>query len=186
MKIAVGCKVTLKPVTPLYNNLIGKVGEIVSNHPDLEIVTVKFADDDVTVKARYDWIEPIDAKPEIPDGAKTITKDEFIAAANTATAPDNYSRSSALEIDPRMFLMAISAFCIVSNAAERMFINDEPITVTRDDLVNFLWYECSPDSILKSTEATINAYDSLKLAMAAVPAIRTIVDILFPDVGNDD
>ena len=167
---------TVKVIGGLYD---GKAGKVVKVHEYADIAVVSFDDNGdvgkVSLSALVE-VQPqesriVDVKIEIPEGAKKISRAEFMDAITQVTKPDKIVERLGAE---KGMLAGLSALVMGMKLPERLFGEDEIIVITRDQL-------------FQEIAATVADEDPkfMIVAFACSLILRDIADILFTD-GSDN
>ncbi len=120
---------------PFFCGLTG-TGKVVRLYEAMGIAIVRF-DNGQVVKIPVDLLEEIELKnenqePKIPEGAKRITKDEFMKLIYSVTSSDSIVDKFGLEKD----IVGMSVFIGGMKLLERLFKDIEVIVITRDQLIH--------------------------------------------------
>ena len=154
------------------------------------MAVVKF-ENGVTAKVEVSNLRKVEAqenaepKAEIPEGAKRITKVEFMAALQKITSPE--AIFSGKSVDPIHALTdGLSAILFGHKAASIIFEDKDVAILTEDDLVGALWDACDPAVMSEETGRKQSAFDCLLTSVTAVIVLRDLVTILFgePEEGE--
>ena len=153
-----------------------RIGKVIRTYDLLEpIAIVEF--DDGTVKIPVKDLEKVEPqvnreiKPEIPEGAKEITVDEFMDAINKVTDPKRIIEMVGVE---KGLLVGMAALMSAIKLGDKLFKDSEAIVITKDQLIREII-----DSALDE--------DPKFLAVAFVNGIilKGIVDVIFTD-GSEE
>lgn len=167
---------TVKVIGGLYD---GKTGKVVKVHDYADIAVVSFDDNGdvgkvslsalVEIQPQADQV--VDVKIEIPEGAKKISRAEFMDAITQVTKPDKIVERLGAE---KGMLAGLNALVMGMKLTERLFGEDEIIVITRDQLFHEI-------------AATVTDEDPkfMIVAFACSLILRDIADILFTD-GSDN
>lgn len=171
---------TVNVIGGLYKGNTGKVIRIYGN---VGIALVQLENGDLgkvylseMVEIRPQETEP---KPEIPEGAKKISRAAFLDALRVVTDPATIFSDAVNPVD---FLHAtiegMASITLGHKLAEVLFKDTDVAVVTEDDFVRALWKICDPASVVeRSLEAS--AFDGLLISVSSVIRLRELVPILF-------
>lgn len=181
---------TVKVVTdnPFFAGLTG-TGKVVRVYSDLDIAIVRFENGQV-VKIPVDYLVEVEQKNEnqetkIPEGAKRISKHEFLDAVMTVTSPDQIVGSRSGEVDPMKLLFGGMTVVIVgTHIMEELYQDEEEIFLTEDQLKDALGKGCSPDKVAASIDNKMNIAQVFPISMLSLLVLKGIIPILFGD-GSD-
>lgn len=162
----------VKVIGGLYD---GKTGKVVKVHEYVDTAIVSFDDNGdvgkvslsalVEVQPQADRI--VDVKIEIPEGAKKISRDEFMEAIAQVTRPGKLVER--LGADRAMFA-GLSTLALGLRVIERMFGEDEVIVITKDQLFSEI-------AATMSSEKP----EHMMITLACGLILRDIADIIFTD-----
>lgn len=167
---------TVKVIGGLYD---GKTGKVVKVHDYADIAVVSFDDNGdlgkvslsalVEVQPQTDQI--VDVKIEIPEGAKKISRAEFMDAITQVTKPDKIVERLGAE---KGILASLSALIMGMKLLDRMFGENDIIVITKDQLFHEI-------------AAAVADEDPqfMLVAFACSLILRDIADIIFTD-GSDN
>ena len=168
-------------------------GVIVNVHDILEIAIVKFDDGNVE-KVSFDYlgIEPETksqgnqaVKVESQEGAKVITKDQFIEALNFVTTPEGMLGDQADEIDPiTLMIKGMTVMCVGMRMSEKLFQDKEEIELTKDKLKDIIKDNCNPKEVAQSTGGKMSVADVFPISMLSALVLMKLVKILFSEGDN--
>lgn len=165
---------------------IGKVERVYATL-DCPIAVVTFEDGyyarAITVKVPLDNLEKVEIAPEIPEGAKQISRAEFKAALEKVTHPDNiFSERSGGGMSALVRGMTIM---IVGNKVENAIFKDQDgVVMTEDEFISELWTACNPVTLSEGIDKGMSANRCFTVAIGAIIGLEEIVEILFG--GSDD
>lgn len=151
----------------------GKTGKVVKIHDYAEIAVVSFDDNGDLGKVLLSElveIQPqesriVDVRIEIPEGAKKISREEFMEAIDQVTKPDKIIEKVGAEMG---FLVGMNVMIGALKLAERLFEESEIIIITKDQLFHAI--------------AEIAADEDPKFMIVGLTnalILRGVVDILF-------
>lgn len=159
---------------PFFCGLTG-TGKVVRLYEAMGIAIIRF-DNGQVAKIPVDLLKEIELKnenqePKIPEGAKRITKDEFMKYLSDVTTPDNIVDKFGPE---KGMVVGMSVFIGGMKLLERLFKDTEVIVITRDQLIHEI-AACAADEDPK--------FMIVALINGMIP--REIVDMIFGD-GSDN
>ena len=159
---------------PFFCGLTG-TGKVTRLYGDMGIAIVRFESGQV-VKIPVDLLEEIELKNEnqetkIPEGAKRITKAEFMRLLGEVTSPDNIIAKVGVE---KGMVVGMSAFIGDLKLLEKLFKDTEVIVITRDQLIHEI-AACAADEDPKF----------MIVALVNGMIMREIADKIFCD-GSDN
>lgn len=170
---------------PFFAGLIG-TGEVVRTYSDLGIAIVRFESGQI-VKIPVDCLAEVEQKnenqePKIQEGAKRITKDEFIAAVHEVTSPGNLLGGFAIESNPLGGLLGgVSAMITGMKIADEIFKDQDVVTMTEDQLIGALCDGCNPVKLSKGTKKNMSVAHCMPVAMLSISALESLIKIFFGD-----
>lgn len=181
MKINIDDKVMIANPEGALARFDGKTGTVERIYPEVipPIAIVKFEDDEtvafsMSVKVPVENLikVEIEVKIEIPEGAKQITKAEFMDAITQVTKPDKIVEKVG---EDKGMLVGIA--CLVSGIklAEKLFKETEVIVITKDQLLHEI-----------AASATDEDPKFMIVALMNSLILRGIVDVFFSDVSDND
>lgn len=172
------------PVKVIDGDYAGKTGKVIDIFATLGTAIVSFDDNgDVGKVSLSSLIEIQDQKkpvePEIPEGAKKISRADFMSALIKVTDPATILSDAVNPVDfLHATLEGMASITFGHKLAADLFKDTDVAVVTEDDFVRALWKTCDPTSVAKrSREAS--AFDSLLMSVSSVIRLRDLVEILF-------
>lgn len=160
----------------------GKTGKVVKIHDYADIAVVSFDDNGDLGKVLLSELVEVQpqkqaVEPEIPEGAKRITKKEFITALEKVVSPEAIFAGSA---DPlHAMLEGLSATLFGHKMAKTLFEDKDAVILTEDDLVGVLWNTCNPVTVVKEGGGKHSTFNALLMSTSSVIVLRDLVTILF-------
>ena len=187
MKINIGDTVRVVEAPSDLSAFIGKTGKVERLYAELNppIAYVVFEEDELIARSmgfkvplsHLEKVE-IEADPEIPEGAKQITKADFDKALAEITAPDRAFSDTGL--DPMAALTKVLTTKIVfRNAGEEIFRDREVVTMREDEFVSIFWRACDPVVVSESVDKKMSVRKCIGIALTAMIDLDEIVGILF-------
>lgn len=161
-----------------------EVGTVESVYDSLGVAIVNF--DEGVAKVPLSCLVKIKSQEsaEIPEGAKRITKAEFMGALQKITSPE--AIFSGKSVDPIHALTdGLSAILFGYKAASIIFEDKDVAILTEDDLVGALWDACDPAVMFEETFRKQSAFICLLMSVSGVIVLRDLVTILFGEPEND-
>jgi ribosomal protein L24 len=165
---------TVKVIGGFYEGRTGKVARL---YPDLNTATVAIDGVNRLVKIRMDALEEVNVKIEIPEGAKRITKEEFITALQKVVSPEEIFSGSSNPLFA--MLEGLAATMLGHKMVKTLFKDEDAVILTEDDLVGALWNTCDPVAIAKEGVDNHSAFDVMLISTSSVITLRDLVTILF-------
>lgn len=162
----------------------GKVGTVKSVYNSLGVAIVTF-DEGIAKVPLSCLVKEKEPESEIPEGAKRITKAEFMAALQKITSPE--AIFSGKSVDPIHALTdGLSAIIFGHKVASIIFEDKDVAVLTEDDLVGALWDACDPAVMSEEVNRKQSAFNCLLMSVSAVIVLRDLVTILFgePEEGK--
>lgn len=162
----------------------GKTGKINSVHPEAGVAIVSFDDNgDVGKVNLSDLIEiqdqPEEKAPEIPEGAKQISRADFDAALDRVS--NEVMRSGK---NPMVgFTQIMTARLVADSVKVEIFRDQDVVTMTEDDFASALWDACNPATLRELNDMPTGG-KVRRLAMVAYISFEEIVEILFGSPEN--
>jgi hypothetical protein len=159
-----------------------RAGKVVRVYDDL-IIPVAIVEFSETLTAKIPIVYLIEIKeqakepvkePEIPEGAKRITRNDFTQAITDATCPAFNGEFSDL-------IGSMSASIVGMEMTDNLFKDQDVIIMTEDQLVAALWDGCSPVNVDESVGSRMGLYKSLTVSITAIMKLRKLVEILFSE-----
>lgn len=129
---------TVKVIGGLYD---GRVGKVVNTYPEIDVAVVSFEDNGdigkVSLSALVE-ITPqeskiVGVKVEIPEGAKKISRNEFLEAIAQVTKPDKIIEKVGEE---KSMYVGLAAVMGGVKLTERLFGEDEIIVIDKERLIH--------------------------------------------------
>jgi ribosomal protein L24 len=170
-------------------NKIGRIGKVIRIYDFISCTAVVEFDDGlakfpVEVLEKVEPQENQEAKNEIPEGAKRISKEVFDAAIDEVVNLENMFNNVG---DYSMFdlVEVMSAKVVVDMLRENMFKDQDVVVMTEDQFVAALWTGCSPVSLSKSVDNKMTARKCMDISIPSIVRLRKIVAIIFDESDND-
>lgn len=125
-------------------------------------------------------------KTQSQDGAKVITKDQFIEAVHYVTSPVGMLGDKPGEVDPMIVMIkGMSVFIVGMKISEKLFQDKEEIEITKDQLKKVIEENTSPTEIAKTTDGKMSVSEVLPVSMLSMLVLHGLIDILFDDSKNE-
>lgn len=164
-------------------SMAGHIGKVIRIYAlVVPVAIVEFSDR--TLKIPVEFLEKVEpqenqeAKNEIPEGAKRITKEEFFTALQKITSPE--AIFSGESVDPfHAMIEGVSALLFGHKVAKILFEDKDAVILTENDLVGALWNTCDPVAVVKEGDRKQSAFDALLMSVSSVIVLRDLVEILF-------
>ncbi|MGN0335635.1 MAG: hypothetical protein ACI4DV_08250 [Lachnospiraceae bacterium] len=159
---------------PFFCGLTG-TGKVTRLYGDMGTAIVRFESGQVA-KIPVDLLKEIELKnenqePKIPEGAKRITKDEFMKYLSDVITPDNIVDKFGPE---KAMVVGMSVFIGGMKLLDRLYKESEVIVISRDQLIHEI-AACAADEDPKF----------MIVALINCMILREIVDMIFSD-GADN
>lgn len=117
--------------------MIGCTGKVIRLYDLITPIAIVKFNNGITAKIPVNDLIKVDTQVnqenKIPEGAKRITKAEFIELLKEITSPDNIIAKVGIE---KGMVVGISAFIGGMKLLERLFKDTEVIVITRDQLIH--------------------------------------------------
>lgn len=165
----------------------GKTGKINSVHPEAGVAIVSFEENgDVGKVNLSDLIEiqaqPEEKAPEIPEGAKQISRADFDKAIDDLVSPARILFSGG---NPHTVVAKLSAIMASRRiVGDKIFDGATSVVMTEDEFVSALWIACDPRNMIPGDKSCVSAHRLTKLAVAMVIGLEEVVEILFGSPEN--
>lgn len=178
MRINVGDKVRVDASMGYLHSVMGETGEVVQVYDFLVPMAVVKFENGVTAKVEVSNLRKVEAqenaepKSEIPEGAKRITKDEFMDAISQVTKPDKIVKKVGAD---KGMLVGIAALVSGIKLAEKLFKDTEVIVITKDQLIHEI-----------AASATDEDPKFMIVALMNSLILRGIADVFFSDGSDND
>lgn len=125
-------------------------------------------------------------KTESQDGAKVITKDQFIEAVHHVTSPEGMLGDKVGEIDPmNVVIKGMTVFIVGMRISEKLFQDKEEIEITKDQLKDAIKENSDPVEIAKTTGDKMSISQVLPISMLSMLVLHKLIAIFFDDSKND-
>lgn len=125
-------------------------------------------------------------KTESQEGAKVITKAQFIEAVHYVTSPEGMLGDKAGEIDPMtLMIKSLAVVCVGMNMVEKLYQDKEEIEITEDQLKDAIRDNTNPVEVAKTTDGKMSISQVLPISLLSVLVLLKLIDILFDDSKND-
>ena len=165
--------------------LIGAIGKVDRIHELAtgRIAIVKIIPDEtcyreIVVKFPVENLERVDAKTEIPEGAKQISEADFEAALEELTNPEKLL--SGKSGNPMVgFTRILTAKLIGDGVKAKIFKDQDVVVMTEGEFSAVLWDACNPVAVDEMVNNKMGAAKTLKVSITAMITLEEIVGILF-------
>lgn len=152
--------------------------------PDGSLGKVKFSDMGI-VEESQSVEETPEVKAEVQEGAKVITKDQFIEALEQVTSPEGMLGDKVTEVDPISLVVKGATVMIVGTMiAEKLFQDKEEIKITKDQLRQEIAKNTTPSAIAESTDGEMSKRQVLPIALLSLLVLSRLINIFFDDSEN--
>lgn len=165
--------------TRYYDILGNQIGQVLRTYADISdgVAIVEFPEG-MTVKIAFDELvkfepkreETEEAKRDIPEGAKLITKEDFDKAIMEATLSAK---------DPRRLLGSLSGTVVGHNIGRKIFESEDAVYMTKDQFIATLWDGCSPANIGESIGNQMSGEKCVHISITAMIGLEQTIEILF-------
>lgn len=164
----------VKVIGGLYD---GRVGKVVHTYPNLDVAIVSFDDNGDVGKISLSALVEIRpqkqaVEPEIPEGAKKISRADFDAALIQAT-------TLAMAKDAPNIMGALSAALVGERIGSEIFKESDVVVMTETEFIGALWDGCHPQRVSENVDKAMDVCKSISVSIASVITLRTIPRILF-------
>ncbi len=121
------------------------------------------------------------------DGAKVITKNQFMDKVMYVVSPEYLIEERKLNVDPSSVIMkGLAVLCVGGNISEKLFGDKEEIEITKNELKNVIRENCNPVEIAKSINNEMSVASVFPIAVLSTFLLLEVVDKLFEDNGEND
>lgn len=165
----------------------GKTGKINRTYPESGVAIVSFDENgDVGKVNLSDLIEieaqPEEKAPEIPEGAKQISRVDFDKAVDDLVSPERiiFSGGNAHATVAKLGAILASRRIV----GDKIFNGATSVVMTEDEFVSALWIACDPRNMISGDKSCLSAHRMTKLAVATVIGLEEVVEILFGSPEN--
>lgn len=187
MKIKVDDEVVVVSNEFPVSRYVGRIGTVIRMYEDIvpPMVIVKFADE-VTIKVPLMYLEKVapqeKSSNELLEGAKRISKVEFDSAVFEAIRPDGKVGANPLI----SALDRLVGYVAGNTVSDKIFGDQEVVTMTEDQFVNALWDGCSPKNMSDCISGAMSLRRCVDVSIASIMSLRNLVKIFFPDESKND
>lgn len=191
MSIKVNDKVRVASSEGYLSRVMGLIGTVTQMYDFLVPVAIVKFENGITAKVEVSNLIKVEAQenqaaksetPEIPEGAKRITKGEFKAALMEVTNPlGNMDEGNSLS----GLVGAMTGMIVGEDIAAKIFKDRDSVVMTEDQFTVALWDGCNPETIHKSAGKKLTVSQCMKISVAAVIGLEKIGNVLFSD-GSDN
>lgn len=174
-------------------NVDGEIqrGVIKTLYHDLGIAIVEMENGD-TKKVRLDGLivldenEPVEeVESESIEGAKVITKDQFIEAIHVLVSPEEMLKIMS-NVDPsKVMIRGLSVLCVGLNMTDKLFQDKEEIEITKDQLFEAISENTKPSAIVDSVDGKMTVSQVLPISLTSGLVLMRLLHILFDEKEND-
>lgn len=167
----------VKVIGGLYD---GRAGKVVHTYPSLDVAIVSFDDNGdvgkVTLSALLEVRPQKQAvEPEIPEGAKKISRADYDAALIEVTTKS---------LDKTCNIMGVMTGAIIGEfIGSEIFKESDVVVITEDQFIGAMWAGCSPEAVNKTVGNEMPIGKALGVGIAAIMSLRALPKILF---GSDN
>lgn len=120
------------------------------------------------------------------EGAKVITKKEYMDALEFVTSPEGMLGDKVGEIDHiSIMIKGMSIMILGMNIGDQLFQDKEEIEITKDQLSDVIKEKTCPTEISKSIDGKMSVSDVFPIAILSALVLLKLVKILFGDSEND-
>ena len=176
------------------NNFGIRYGVIDRLYNDLKIAIVKFDDgnvekvhfSDLDIEPETKVQEKQEVKAESQEGAKVITKDQFMEALDYVTSPEGMLGDKVVEIDPMSLMLKSMAISIVGlTIKDTLFQDKEEIEITKEQLKDVITEKTNPVEVLKTVDNKMTIGQIFPIAMLSMLVLSKLTRVLFDEGEND-
>lgn len=159
----------------------GRTGKVVRVHDLVDIALVSFDDNGDLGKVSLSALVEVQpqkqaVEPEIPEGAKKISRADF----EVALIDSSQYTASRVSSHPLTAIIGSSIGTIVgANIADKIFKDQDVVVMTEDQFVAELWVNCNPKAVGEMIGNLMNLGNNMDVAIAAIMNLRKIPVILF-------
>lgn len=161
----------------------GKTGKVVTIYPTIDIAIVSLDDTGDVAKIPFSELIEIlpqekETRPEIPEGAKKISRDDYTHALLDATSPRNVNIDSIGDL-----LAATSTLIIGNRISDEIFKDRDAVVMTEAEFISTLWDACRPAKVAEYGNYNEVDRGVTHVSITAIVGLEEIVGILF-DADN--
>lgn len=172
-----------------------KRGVVKNTYDFSDTVIVQF--DDGTTKKENAWDVAIESVAEPTEnvqepnndrveGAKVITKKEYMDALNFVTSPEGMLGDKVGEIDPMsVMIKGMSVMLVGMRISEKLFQDKEEIEITKDHLSDVIKEKTCPTEISNSIDGKMSVSQVLPISLLSALVLMKLINIFFDDSEND-
>lgn len=129
--------------------------------------------------------EAQEKKTESQDGAKRITKTEFIDAVNYVTSPEGMLGDKVTDVDPTSLMIKGMAVSIVGfKISDKLYGDNDVIEITREQLKEVIAEKTNPIAMAESTGGKMSTTSVFPIAILSAVVLTKLVHILFDEADN--
>lgn len=168
-------------------------GEIQTDYESLGIAIVKlddgsikkvnyrnvYRDPEPTAKAVEDVADEPDEEKKLPEGAKVISKEQFLEAIHTIEKARLTSKPSGFLDMILCPVITASSVQLSRKLAEDIFANESEVILTADELTLLVWEKCDPRVIHEDTGHIVPIADALTIGAQGVDFLHDVIMKLF-------
>lgn len=163
---------------------IGYTGKVIRLYDLITPIAIVKFNNGITAKIPVNDLIKVETQVnqenKIPEGAKRITKAEFIEAVHDLTSPGGSFGRVATEVDPLFGLLGgMSAMITGMKIADRIFKDQEVVTITEDQFTEAIWDNCSPAKLAESSNMSVR--ECMKVSLLSINALDDLIEIFFGD-----
>lgn len=171
-------------------NVHDDIETAIVNMDDGNVEKVKFANMGIVKEENQSVEETPEVKAEVQEGAKVITKDQFIEALSDVTSPEGMlegiPKDKADEVDPLSLMMkGMTVMIVGTEILEKLYQDKEEIEITKDQLHDVIKDCTNPVEVAKSTGGKMSVEKVLPISLLSVLVLTKLVKIFFDDSEND-
>lgn len=153
----------------------GRVGKVISTYPSLDVAIVAFDDNGdvgkISLSALVEIQEKRAVEPEIPEGAKEISRADFDAALIKVTTK-SLSKTDNLA-------GAMTGVVIGKSIGSEIFKESDVVVITEDQFIGAMWAGCSPEAVNRIVGNDLPIGKAFSVGIAALITLKKIPGILF-------
>lgn len=191
MSIKVNDKVRVDTSMGYLSNVMGLTGTVIQVYDFLVPMAIVKFENGITAKVEVSNLIKVEAQenqeaklvtPEIPEGAKRITKSDFEAALMAVANPvGGMSERNPMAV----FVGSMTAMIVGKNVAAKIFKDQDSVVMTEDQFTAALWDGCNPENVSESVGEKIPVSKCMRVSITAIISLENIVGVLFSDNSDN-
>lgn len=164
--------------------------------PGMPVIFVEFEDgniekvavDRLALEPRKDVssdAETPEKKTESQNGAKRITKTEFINAVSRVTSPEGMLGDKSTDVDPMsLFLKGMAVHIVGLKICDKLFGDNDVIEITRGQLKKAIIENTTPGAISESVNGQMSIESVFPISLLSVLVLKKLIFDFFGEADN--